>query len=210
MSAIAAWVMPCVMPWAVITALRLTLGLLAIMATRALIPLLLLAMPCSADGTGLVLPRGHPRCLLWIAHRVKLARPHAAIGLCLALLVTGVRSDCGTNTWIPDSEASSCDQDCMDAACNDWAADSSWGALSFDSDNTGSLESSCVANTWAQGACGGVCCQYLRSTCTNTCTYASDDACDDGGPGSKYDICALGSDCTHLQPELSRTTSCHV
>ena len=29
-----------------------------------------------------------------------------------------------------------------------------------------------------------------------SCSYASDDACDDGGPGSEYSVCALGTDCT--------------
>ena len=32
--------------------------------------------------------------------------------------------------------------------------------------------------------------------CSDTCTYASDAYCDDGGPGSEYDWCALGTDCS--------------
>ena len=32
-------------------------------------------------------------------------------------------------------------------------------------------------------------------SCTNTCEYAHDDDCDDGGPGSDYSVCAFGSDC---------------
>lgn len=31
--------------------------------------------------------------------------------------------------------------------------------------------------------------------CTNTCLYANDGDCDDGGPGSDYDLCSYGSDC---------------
>jgi hypothetical protein len=31
--------------------------------------------------------------------------------------------------------------------------------------------------------------------CTNTCVFAYDDACDDGGPGSPFPYCALGTDC---------------
>jgi hypothetical protein len=34
-----------------------------------------------------------------------------------------------------------------------------------------------------------------QSTCTNTCGTAFDGECDDGGLGSEYDICALGTDC---------------
>ena len=32
--------------------------------------------------------------------------------------------------------------------------------------------------------------------CANTCRYAGNDSCDDGGPQSAYDVCALGYDCT--------------
>ena len=31
--------------------------------------------------------------------------------------------------------------------------------------------------------------------CTNTCNFKHDFKCDDGGPGSSYNICALGTDC---------------
>ena len=43
----------------------------------------------------------------------------------------------------------------------------------------------------------------LFSLCTDTCIiaqwgvdYSSDGDCDDGGPGSEYSVCALGTDCT--------------
>lgn len=32
--------------------------------------------------------------------------------------------------------------------------------------------------------------------CLETCNYASDGDCDDGGPGTEYAICTLGTDCT--------------
>ena len=32
--------------------------------------------------------------------------------------------------------------------------------------------------------------------CTDTCPSSNDGECDDGGPGSLYDICELGSDCS--------------
>lgn len=31
--------------------------------------------------------------------------------------------------------------------------------------------------------------------CENTCSYAFDGDCDDGGPGSDFNLCPLGSDC---------------
>ena len=33
------------------------------------------------------------------------------------------------------------------------------------------------------------------SSCTNTCRYSHDGECDDGGAGSHYSLCALGTDC---------------
>ena len=32
-------------------------------------------------------------------------------------------------------------------------------------------------------------------SCTNTCNWSGDHECDDGGPGSEYDACGLGTDC---------------
>ena len=31
--------------------------------------------------------------------------------------------------------------------------------------------------------------------CSNTCNYANDGECDDGGPGAEYSECQLGTDC---------------
>ena len=36
--------------------------------------------------------------------------------------------------------------------------------------------------------------------CTNTCQWAFDNECDDGGPGSLYSICAFGTDCGDCGP----------
>jgi len=37
-------------------------------------------------------------------------------------------------------------------------------------------------------------------SCTDDCPTHGDGECDDGGPGSLYDICALGTDCTDCGP----------
>lgn len=34
-----------------------------------------------------------------------------------------------------------------------------------------------------------------RGDCADTCVYADDGACDDGGPASTSSVCALGTDC---------------
>lgn len=36
--------------------------------------------------------------------------------------------------------------------------------------------------------------------CTDTCRYAGDGECDDGGAGAAYSVCALGTDCTDCGP----------
>lgn len=43
--------------------------------------------------------------------------------------------------------------------------------------------------------------------CTNTCMYANDGACDDGGPGAEFAVCALGTDCTDCGPRSGGTSS---
>ena len=48
--------------------------------------------------------------------------------------------------------------------------------------------------------------------CTETCNFASDGNCDDGGPGSEFFNCARGSDCTDCgvrQPPLDHS-NCRV
>jgi hypothetical protein len=35
----------------------------------------------------------------------------------------------------------------------------------------------------------------VSAQCDNSCASANDTECDDGGPGSLYDICGLGTDC---------------
>ena len=59
-----------------------------------------------------------------------------------------------------------------------------------------------------QCTCAGEACCYggmdtipcpappASSECSDTCNYASDHDCDDGGPGAEYTACAFGADCT--------------
>ena len=62
----------------------------------------------------------------------------------------------------------------------------------------------CISHTECPSkCCGGV--QDLNITvcysapceslCINTCLYAYDGECDDGGPGSDFDVCEYGTDC---------------
>ena len=45
--------------------------------------------------------------------------------------------------------------------------------------------------------------------CTNTCIYASDSLCDDGGPGATWSDCALGTDCMDCGPRSSHSHTPH-
>lgn len=38
------------------------------------------------------------------------------------------------------------------------------------------------------------------TTCSDTCAYARDGECDDGAPGARTSLCALGSDCSDCGP----------
>lgn len=49
-------------------------------------------------------------------------------------------------------------------------------------------------NGWLSAGAG------LGATCSDTCSDAFDGWCDDGGPGSDYSICGLGTDCGDCGP----------
>lgn len=42
------------------------------------------------------------------------------------------------------------------------------------------------------------------SLCSNSCRYARDGDCDDGGRGSRYDMCRFGTDCSDCGPRRGR------
>ncbi|XP_070549967.1 uncharacterized protein [Ptychodera flava] len=44
--------------------------------------------------------------------------------------------------------------------------------------------------------------------CTDTCEYAADTDCDDGGADSDYNVCQYGSDCTDCGPRYSPPPVC--
>lgn len=43
--------------------------------------------------------------------------------------------------------------------------------------------------------------------CTNTCSYAYDGVCDDGGAGSSYNVCDYGSDCADCGTRYGTSSS---
>ena len=45
--------------------------------------------------------------------------------------------------------------------------------------------------------------------CSNTCGYANDFDCDDGGPGAEFTACSLGTDCSNCGPRESHSHTPH-
>ena len=48
----------------------------------------------------------------------------------------------------------------------------------------------CTRSSGGGGSTGG-----MSGYCNDDCRFANDGDCDDGGPGSDYDLCDFGSDC---------------
>ena len=84
---------------------------------------------------------------------------------------------------------------------------SDFGATRFQGTST-QLPMPCAALDYASGngGGGGGASSGGGSTggggggCSNTCSSSGDGECDDGGPGSLYDVCALGTDCDDCGP----------
>jgi len=67
----------------------------------------------------------------------------------------------------------------------------------------GALNAGCTMVDWMEAQAGGGGGAAAASpaassgggSCSNTCSSANDNECDDGGPGAEYSVCALGTDC---------------
>ncbi|MBN2196823.1 MAG: LDL receptor domain-containing protein [Polyangiaceae bacterium] len=110
-----------------------------------------------------------------------------------------------------------CTDTCLDAAdgyCDDGGAgadfslcaygtdctDCGWRTPACSSSEVACGDGTCIAMTWVcdgyvdcyggedELGCGGL--------CTDSCRWAGDGVCDDGGSGSSYDACGYGTDCT--------------
>jgi hypothetical protein len=88
----------------------------------------------------------------------------------------------------------SCDLDCAVPFCGDGNCDAG-----EDSQNCAlDCNTTCYCDTTA--GCEAGCACDSDCLCDDTCEYASDGACDDGGPGSEYSACTYGTDCTDCGP----------
>lgn len=60
----------------------------------------------------------------------------------------------------------------------------------------------------SENSCPADCMDISTELCTDTCQYAGDGECDDGGPGADYDACELGTDCGDCGPRQSGGGGC--
>ncbi|MEM1413995.1 MAG: hypothetical protein AAGH15_03805 [Myxococcota bacterium] len=103
---------------------------------------------------------------------------------------------------------------CMeDTECCSFGSPNAPGLCVFDADATvGECTPFCVRD----GDCPSGCCAPLNDgrtvcsppvfcddssgLCSNTCEFANDGECDDGGAGAMFDVCELGTDCNDCGP----------
>jgi hypothetical protein len=108
----------------------------------------------------------------------------------------GVPPDDGTPDEVPtpNPAETSCSNECEfagDGACDDGGSGAAFDlcALGTDCDDCGPRD----GETPPPG--GEPTPDPPGTSCSNECQFAGDGACDDGGPGSEFDLCPLGTDC---------------
>ena len=101
-----------------------------------------------------------------------------------------------------------CDDQCGNGYCveGDCVCNTGW---SGEWCNTALSTSSSGGGTSSGGTSSGGTSSSSGSgaLCTNTCPYANDGECDDGGPGATYDICDLGTDCADCGVRYTSSSS---
>jgi hypothetical protein len=113
---------------------------------------------------------------------------------------SGVEISCGSTGGSGGGTGWTCDPtfydgyDGCDCGCGIPDPDCGWGSC----ETPGCYVTGCEYCWDANGSeiqCGGG-----SAGCTNTCNFAYDGECDDGGPGSSYDDCDYGTDCADCGP----------
>lgn len=94
----------------------------------------------------------------------------------------------------PNPAGAGCSNECEfagDGACDDGGPGAQFDLCTFGTDCD-----DCGARDGVTPAPGGEPNPDPPGTsCSNECPFAGDGACDDGGPGSEFDLCPLGTDC---------------
>jgi hypothetical protein len=91
-------------------------------------------------------------------------------------------------------------KDCNSGTCveGECECNDGWSGSNCDVDLCADIN--CENGTCVNGICecednfqGTLCDEEIF--CTNSCGYANDGECDDGGPNSNYNVCGCGTDC---------------
>ena len=120
---------------------------------------------------------------------------------------TSTPSGSGSTGGATGSGTATCDDTCTyanDGTCDDGGVGSSYSLCDEGTDcgdcgsrvgstSGGSTSGSTGAGSGTAGASGSA--ASGGAVCDDTCTYANDGTCDDGGAGAAYSLCDLGSDC---------------
>jgi len=116
----------------------------------------------------------------------------------------GTCGTCATGACV--GGACTCTPDCVGRTCGDDGCGGTCGTCTTGTcvGGTCSCTPNCTGRTCGDDGCGGSC-GTCGSLCTDSCTYAYDFECDDGGPFSDWSLCPLGSDCFDCGP---RSTFC--
>ena len=85
-------------------------------------------------------------------------------------------------------------QDSNDGSCDDGGPGSEWGICDLGTDCADCGPRS--GDSSGGGSSGG----GSSGGCSDGCQYSSDNWCDDGGPGSSFGLCDLGTDCADCGP----------
>ena len=96
----------------------------------------------------------------------------------------------------PPSPPIQCPSTCYSQTCDDWAASGYTCSVLADQYGCDCSGCSCPPSpspppSWPAGT---------PVLCAESCNYASDGICDDGGPGSQYVDCSQGTDCIDCGP----------
>ena len=86
------------------------------------------------------------------------------------------------------ADPESCFNQCEEGPCTPPPIPQGLGA-------TGANNGGCVGASCGTGGEGAYDFWSSVGGCSETCTFSNDGDCDDGGPGSDFDVCALGTDC---------------
>jgi len=102
------------------------------------------------------------------------------------------------------ARAQTCSDSCMfayDGWCDDGGPGSEYSDCTLGTDCGDCGPRSGTTSSPPSASCTSNC------LCTNTCSSASDNDCDDGGPGAEYSACSVGTDCVDCGPRTAPVSS---